>query len=183
MDSLSGNLTEEELFDMHGDCGFEWNSLVWLRPEEFYQNKFTMYGDSISPDDIMQGSLGDCYYLSVLAALAEWPHRIERILVTNTTNKNGIYGVRICDMGEWRDVVFDDQIPCFGDDRTPVFSNGRNNKLWVILLEKAWAICYGNYAKIEAGLTREALHDLTGAPCKYFLTADMTDKEKDGMWH
>jgi len=50
-------------------------------------------------------------------------------------------------------------------------------------LEKAWAMCYGNYAKIEAGLTREALHDLTGAPVKYFLTADMTDKEKEGMWH
>jgi len=79
---LSGNLTEEELFDMHGDCGFEWSSLQWLRPEAYYQGTYNLE-DAISSDDIMQGSLGDCYYLSVLAAMAEWPHRIERLLLTN----------------------------------------------------------------------------------------------------
>lgn len=33
-----------------------------------------------------------------------------------------------------------------------------------MLLEKAWAKIYGSYDNIEAGLCRECLHDLTGAP-------------------
>jgi len=43
-----------------------------------------------------------------LAALAEWPHRIERLLVTNQINKAGVYGLRICDMGEWTEIIVDD---------------------------------------------------------------------------
>ena len=31
---------------------------------------------SISPLDVEQGFLGDCYFLAALAALAEKPHRI-----------------------------------------------------------------------------------------------------------
>jgi len=37
--------------------------------------------------------------------------------------------------------------------------------------------------KIEAGLTREALHDLTGAPTKYFLTEGMSEQEQEKLWH
>jgi len=81
----------------------------------------------------------------------------------------------MCDMGEWTDIVMDDNVPCFADDKTPVFSKGNGNELWVIFLEKAWAKLYGSYSNIEAGLTREALHDLSGAPTKFYLTENMSE--------
>ena len=34
-----------------------------------------------------------------------------------------------------------------------------------MILEKAWAKVHGGYLNIDSGSTREALRDLTGAPC------------------
>ena len=37
--------------------------------------------DGVSPSDIYQGKLGDCYFLSSMSALAEHPNRIKRLLL------------------------------------------------------------------------------------------------------
>ena len=163
----------------------EWSpdDKVWLRPEDFYgKGKYNMFEGGVSMDDIKQGEIGDCYFLSTLAALAEWPHRIERLLVAKEKNDQGCYAVRICDMGEWKEVILDDFFPCYADDKNLSFAKGNGGELWVILIEKAWAKLYGSFAKIEAGLTREALHDLTGAPTRYFALENMNDQQKDKLW-
>jgi len=50
-------------------------------------------------------------------------------------------------------------------------------------LEKCWAKIYGSYYKIKQGLTREVMHDLTGAPAKYLFMDDpsLWDTIKEGM--
>mmetsp|Transcript_25556 Transcript_25556/g.22588 ORF Transcript_25556/g.22588 Transcript_25556/m.22588 type:complete len:148 (+) Transcript_25556:1478-1921(+) len=83
-------------------------------------------------------------------------------------------------MGEWKEIVIDDLFPCSKSTRTPVFTRGHDNELWVLILEKAWAKIYGSYDKIEAGLTRECLHDLTGAPTKFYFTD--RPKDWDKIW-
>lgn len=45
------------------------------------------------PGDIRQGELGDCYFQCTLAALAEWPERIQRIFSTAEKNDFGVYSV------------------------------------------------------------------------------------------
>ena len=35
-------------------------------------------------------------------------------------------------------------------------------------MEKTWAKLHGMFAKIDGGLSREALHDMTGAPTKNY---------------
>lgn len=42
--------------------------------------------------------------------------------------------------------------------------SGNGPELWVLLLEKAYAKINGCYANVEAGLTGNAIRDLTGAP-------------------
>lgn len=64
----------------------------------------------------------------------------------------------------------DDWFPC--QNKEPIFNRSSTDELWVILLEKAWAKAFGGYLNIEAGLTREALRDLTGASCKTFMMRD-----------
>lgn len=36
-------------------------------------------GDKIEPGDILQGGIGDCYFLSAIAGLAEFDTRIKTI--------------------------------------------------------------------------------------------------------
>lgn len=76
----------------------------------------------------------------------------------------------------------DDLFPCrkskYSNKYAPVFTRGNGAELWVIILEKAWAKIYNSYDNIEGGLTRECLHDLTGAPTKTLWVSH----HKDEIW-
>ena len=41
-----------------------------------------VFSNGIEPNDIEQGSLGDCYFLAVLSAMAENPEEVKRRFVT-----------------------------------------------------------------------------------------------------
>jgi calpain-15 len=169
--SLTGGLSEVDLIEAGNPI--DWRSLIWLRSEEIYgKGNFKVFLGDIEPADIRQGSLGDCYFLSTLASLAEKPSRIKKLFETDQINEPGIYGIKICDLGEWKTILVDDRIPCSRETKEPIFTRGNGGEIWVELLEKAWAKVYGGYARIEAGLTRECLHDLTGAPTQFYLTGN-----------
>ena len=154
-----------------------WKKFEWLRVDKIPSiveggvNLQIFYG-SIEPSDIKQGLLGDCYFLSCLAALAENPKRIMRLFVTDKVNEFGIYAVRVCKNGEWKEIVVDDQFPCYNGE--PAFSKAHEDELWVLLMEKAWSKCHGSYERIEAGFAECVLHDLTGAPSEVVHTDDPT---------
>lgn len=148
----------------------KWESMAWRRaPEIWPESKLQLFSGSLHPNDIRQGQLGNVYLIATLSALLENPQRIKKLFSTDRINEFGCYAVRICDMGEWREVIVDDLIPCFDKQSGPSFTIGKENELWVPLLEKAWAKLYNSYAKIEVGIPLEMLHDLTGAPTQYFF--------------
>jgi calpain-15 len=90
-----------------------------------------------------------------------------------------LYCVWLCHDGEFVQILLDDYFPCYVNGG-PVFSKSVGNELWVILLEKAYAKCYGTYLKLIRGWACEAMKDLTGAPYEYF-----SDKNKsaDRYWN
>jgi len=46
----------------------------------------------ISPNDVIQGALGDCYFLSALSVLAANPDRLTRLFLTKEANASGACG-------------------------------------------------------------------------------------------
>ncbi|TGO66159.1 hypothetical protein BELL_0976g00030 [Botrytis elliptica] len=72
-------------------------------------DKPTFLGDKISPSDVRQGSLGDCWLMSSLTALANTKDGIQRICVEWDT-KIGIYGFVFHRDGEWIISIIDDKL-------------------------------------------------------------------------
>lgn len=146
----------------------------WRRPEDFVWVDYaqgllepSIFYESIEPNDIREGVLGNSWFTSALATLAERPALIERLFITKEINSLGIYKIKICKNGEWTTVTIDDLFPCYPEGG-PLFSRGHGNELWVMLIEKAYAKLHGNYLQLKKGFTNEALIDLTGCPsCCY----------------
>jgi len=146
------------------------SNLQFLRAHEF-MSEVHLYEGGIEPLDIKQGCLGDCYFLSALAALAEFPKRIEKMI---KMLGNGKYQVTFYYMGREQNIIVDDIFPC--NNGFPYFSHNNGNELWVMLLEKAYAKVAGSYSAIEGGIPFLALSDLTGMPVKRIIKLSELDQ-------
>jgi hypothetical protein len=110
-----------------------------------YQNStLPLYGPSGAPtyQDVNQGYLGDCYFLSALGEIAlKDPSAIESMI---SSNGNGAYGVRFMVNGQPDYVTVNSELPVMGagyswaNGSTLEFANG-NSDDWVGLIEKAYA--------------------------------------------
>ena len=162
----------------------QWTTLSWKRPSEVYgEGNYVVFAEP-GPNDIKQGKCGDCYYLSTLSSLAEYPDRIKKIFLTREANSAGCYAVSIYVNGEKRTVVVDDYFPYDTNTERWAFSRPSKedgvNEIWVLILEKVWAKVFGSYQRIEAGTAGEAMYPLTGCPHQFFLHSDVKDMDK--LW-
>jgi hypothetical protein len=57
--------------------------------------KNVVVGGSISPTDINQMDLGDCYFLSACASVAERSYRFQDMFLTSSINTGGIFAMTI----------------------------------------------------------------------------------------
>jgi len=155
--------------------------LVWRRiPEVYNDRQLTLCSEQISSNDVVQGRLRNCYFLSTLCVLAKNHYLIERLFESKEVMSTGCYSIWLCDSGEWKNIILDDYIPCVLSKRTgkpkPYFSRIRGNDIWVCLLEKAFAKLFGSYFGLQGGFQAEAYYALTGAPVKGLHKSSSVEK-------
>eukprot|EP00931_Biecheleriopsis_adriatica_P107481 TRINITY_DN81823_c0_g1_i1.p1 TRINITY_DN81823_c0_g1~~TRINITY_DN81823_c0_g1_i1.p1 ORF type:complete len:950 (-),score=132.17 TRINITY_DN81823_c0_g1_i1:47-2896(-) len=137
--------------------------------------------------DLRQGAVGDCWFLSALAVVAERHDLILKLFAGGCERAaSGCYLLRLFLDGQWACVVVDDSFPCTDKQRRPdgtglAYSRASSKQLWVPLIEKAYAKSHGSYKAISGGHVAEALHDLTGAPVET-LDFDAPGFDPDKLW-
>ena len=139
----------------------------WKRLSEIFNLKDLNIFQKTSINDVQQGELGDCYFLSVLSALSENPERIKKLIPKSKISDKGIYECNIYLHGNEISIVIDDYFPVIeSEDNNIAFAriNNHSKSIWPMLLEKVWAKCNLSYEDIINGNSSDAFQFLTPAP-------------------
>ena len=120
-----------------------------------------IYG--ISPNDVLQGGVGDCWFLSALAVIAERTDLIQKIVKSVELDDSGKVNFSLFIDGIWQNIAVDNYLPCQQrsikkekkrkiindvlcidqEGSTLAYSKVSHRHLWVPLLEKAYAKAHG----------------------------------------
>lgn len=101
---------------------------------------------------------------SALSAVGETPSLVAALFGTQQRiNSVGVYSIRLCVTGIWREVIVDDFFPCY-PGAGPIFTQNHGQQTWVLLVEKSLAKLAGGYDSLISGQAHHALADLTGCP-------------------
>ncbi|XP_063584758.1 calpain-A-like [Penaeus indicus] len=150
--------------------------IAWKRPFELVDEP-QLFIDGASRRDVVQGCLGDCWFLSSCAAVARKSKLIERVVPPEQPLfGDGYTGLVVCHFwrfGEWVTVCIDDRLPT--KDGVLMFARSADaSEFWVALVEKAYAKLHGTYEALEGGQSMDAMVDLTGGLAERY---DMEDTE------
>ncbi|KAJ7173300.1 hypothetical protein C8R46DRAFT_1082400 [Mycena filopes] len=174
------------------------------RVHEIFENP-RFFIDGASSNDIIQGSIGDCWFVSALSTMSTTPGLVEKFCVARD-EAVGVYGFVFFRDRQWVSVVIDDllytSIPKYEElssteqqlyhndkelynsaarkgTKTLYFArSGTEGETWVPLLEKAYAKLHGDYASLDGGKACEAIEDLTGGISSFFPCKDILDIDK-----
>ncbi|KAK5112684.1 hypothetical protein LTR85_011195 [Meristemomyces frigidus] len=167
----------------------------------------TFLASAFTNTDVTQGRIGDCWWLSGVAAVCSKPELLERICVARNV-ECGVYGFVFYRDGEWVHTLVDDQLYISEkdwDDVKPGYHDpsgkqktkyrrcrqsgsealyfgkcADDSQFWLPLLEKAYAKLHGDYEAIHGGWAGEAMEDLTGGNSVCIDTSSVCDKE--ALW-
>ncbi len=172
-----GNAQKNVLMDYEIE---DLNNFTWKRCSDIVsdgnsllKDDYKLYG-TISDKDIRQGTIGNCYFLCSVAALAEFPKRYDPIFINNKRTISGGYQLRLMIDGVPKIITVDDHFLWDNNQNNFAGANSGDGEIWVQLMEKVWAKACKSYAMTIAGTPANALSALTSAPVMSYIHAKYT---------
>nr|DBA29908.1 TPA: hypothetical protein GDO54_005959 [Pyxicephalus adspersus] len=166
----------------------------WKRPQELVRLPRLFPTSGISPRDLQQGSLGNCWFVAAASCLAKDPSIWKKVIPSPQDQEwprpgggshCGIFRFRFWRFGRWVEVVIDDRLPTSGGELIFCRPGHKTNAFWCPLLEKAYAKLIGSYEALDGGSTAEALIDFTGGvsePIDILEEKLQSDEEKKKLF-
>lgn len=115
----------------------------------------------VDPGDIYQGTVGDCWLLSGISALAEFDGAIKKLfrktknLSKMPVDKPNRYTVTLWDLKTWKevDIIIDERLGANPDGKQMLLGAkpSEDGELWAPYLEKAVAVHCGGFDKVVGG--------------------------------
>ncbi|KAJ7880174.1 cysteine proteinase [Mycena leptocephala] len=190
---------------LHGLSGGSFNPSDVQRVTDIFENP-QFFIDGANSNDIVQGAIGDCWFVSALATMSTAPGLVEKFCVARD-EQVGVYGFIFFRDMRWVGVVIDDllftSIPKYEElsgaekllyhndkdkynaaarkgTKTLFFSrSGTEGETWVPLIEKAYAKLHGDYASLVGGEACEAIDILD---IDKFWTEELLKANKDRLF-
>ncbi|KAK7792943.1 hypothetical protein R5R35_008083 [Gryllus longicercus] len=148
---------------------------AWKRPHEL-SPKPRMFVGGASRSDVVQGALGDCWFLSACAAVAQNQELVKQVIplgqVLCGEGYSGALTFRFWRLGHWETVRIDDRLPVDDSGQLLYARAAHPDEFWVPLLEKAFAKFHGGYAHLQGGQRSEGLLSLSGLTVQDETVAD-----------
>lgn len=142
----------------------------WKRLEDIYnESNFS----NISPEGLIQGSLPDCFLISLLIHMAKDPDEVMSLFVEPLNLSSGCVCVRfeIFELPVY--IIIDTLVPCMNGK--PMFARTRDksDSYWHCLIEKAYCKFVGGYRCIKGGSSIDAAYFLKGYYPRKFDTEEV----------
>lgn len=122
-------------------------------------------------NDVVQGYLGDCYFLASLSSMAKVdPNTIRQSVVDLG---DGTYAVQFSKSGKSIFVRVDADLPTWGGSSVAYANFGDQGSMWAAVMEKAYAYFRsgkGTYGSLEGGWMQDVYRDL-GLKTRSFWSA------------
>lgn len=141
----------------------------------------TVLFDRVSPNDVVQGELGDCWLLSSFAAIAEWPDFVAQ-LVEDHGDETYLVHLHSFAEGKVKTYGVNDAFPQNGNMwigwELSYVNASNKSEIWTCVLEKAFAKMAGGYQYLDGSFSWWAFAALTGC-----MDVEMIEQDDDdGSW-
>ena len=154
--------------------------IEWKSADKIWGEEISIFGETISENDIKLGMVKDAYFVAAIKALIQFPSIIIQLFKTMTLPKDDS-GIQIFLKieGVWTIYVIDNYFPVSKETGETIFCDSPTKNLWAILLEKAWAKANFGYGNIVKGLTSEVFDAFTP-----FITIpiNVPKEDSESLW-
>jgi calpain-15 len=144
-------------------------------------NPWKVIREAARPEDVVQGSLGNCWFAAGLSVVAQYPELVAALFKSVEVNPAGVYVVRLCHGGIWKEIMIDDLFPTskvfhgryegqmlyYSRGGTLSYLQCARRQLWVPLVEKAAAKLFGCYQALSSGTMKESFELFTGCSTEH----------------